>query len=123
MSLTNTLVILGGAAAIVWVNWHFFFAGKKAGAIAVSGPEQVIVVNGGYSPATVRVKAGNPVRLVFDRRDTGACSDEVVFPDFGIKRFLPTGQKTTIEVTPAAPGRYEFTCGMSMHRGVLIAEA
>ena len=122
MSLTTSLVILGGVAAIVWVNWYFFFAGRRASA-SVSGGEQVIVVNGGYSPATVKVKAGKLVRLVFDRRDTGACSDEVVFPDFGIRRFIPTGQKTTIELTPAQPGRYEFTCGMSMHRGSIIAEA
>jgi plastocyanin domain-containing protein len=47
----------------------------------------------------------------------------VVFPDFGIRRFIPTGKKTTIELTAAKPGRYEFTCGMSMHRGALIAEA
>lgn len=122
MSLTTSLVILGGVAAIVWVNWYFFFAGRRASA-AVSGGEQVIIVNGGYSPATVKVKAGKLVRLVFDRRDTGACSDEVVFPDFGIRRFIPTGQKTTIELTPAQPGRYEFTCGMSMHRGAIVAEA
>jgi plastocyanin domain-containing protein len=123
MSLTTALVIVGGVAAIVWVNWYFFFAGRRATAAAVAGGEQVIVVNGGYSPATVKVKAGKLVRLVFDRRDTGACSDEVVFPDFGIRRFIPTGQKTTIEITPAQPGRYEFTCGMSMHRGAIVAEA
>jgi plastocyanin domain-containing protein len=123
MSLTTALVIAGGVAAIVWVNWYFFFAGRRASAAAVAGAEQVIIVNGGYSPATVKVKAGKLVRLVFDRRDTGACSDEVVFPDFGIRRFIPTGQKTTIEITPAQPGRYEFTCGMSMHRGAIVAEA
>jgi plastocyanin domain-containing protein len=123
MSLTTALVILGGVAAIIWVNWYFFFAGRRASAAQVSGGEQVIIVNGGYSPATVKVKAGKLVRLVFDRRDTGACSDEVVFPDFGIRRFIPTGQKTAIEITPAQPGRYEFTCGMSMHRGAIVAEA
>lgn len=126
MSLTTSLVVLGGIAAILWVNWYFFFAGRRAAVVAAPGnatAEQVIVVDGGYSPATVTVKAGRPVRLVFDRRDTGACSDEVVFPDFGIKRFLPTGKKTVIEITPAKAGRYDFTCGMSMHRGALIAEA
>ena len=126
MSLSTTLVIIGGIAAILWVNWYFFFAGRKAAVVATSGnatAEQVIVVDGGYSPATVTVKAGRPVRHVFDRRDTGACSDEVVFPDFGVKRFLPTGKKTVIEITPAKAGRYDFTCGMSMHRGALIAEA
>ena len=124
MTLSTWLVIAGGIAAILWVNWYFFLAGKQAAtASARSGTaEQVIVVDGGYSPATVKVKAGAPIRLVFDRRDKGACSDEVVFPDFGIRRFTPTGQKTVIEVTPAKPGRYDFTCGMSMHRGALIAE-
>jgi plastocyanin domain-containing protein len=123
MSLTTWLVILGGVAAILWVNWYFFFAGRRPNVAPVASGEQVMIVNGGYSPATVKVKAGKLVRLVFDRRDTGACSDEVVFPDFGIRRFIPTGQKTTIEITPAQPGRYEFTCGMSMHRGAIVAEA
>jgi plastocyanin domain-containing protein len=85
-------------------------------------PQLTITVDGGYSPNTVRVPAGRPVRLVFDRRDTSSCSEEVVFPDFGVRRFLPTGQRTVVEVTPPAPGRYEFMCGMSMLRGALIAE-
>jgi plastocyanin domain-containing protein len=79
-------------------------------------------VDGGYSPAVVRVKAGRPVRLVFDRKDSGSCSDEVVFPEFGVRRFLPTGKKTVVEVTPPKAGRYDFTCGMSMLRGALVAE-
>jgi plastocyanin domain-containing protein len=62
------------------------------------------------------------VRLVFDRRDTGSCSEEIVFPDFGIRRFLPTGEKTVIEITPDHAGRFDFTCGMSMLKGSLIAE-
>jgi plastocyanin domain-containing protein len=59
---------------------------------------------------------------VFDRKDSSSCSEEVVFPDFGVRKFLPTGEKTTIEITPPKPGRYEFMCGMSMLRGTLIAE-
>jgi plastocyanin domain-containing protein len=70
----------------------------------------------------VKVKAGRPVRLVFDRKDTGSCSEEVVFPDFGIRRFLPAGERTIVEVTPPAAGRYDFTCGMSMLLGALVAE-
>lgn len=129
------LVILGGLSGIAWVNWYFFLAGRTNAVQALSAtatdgtagttasPAQVtITVDGGYSPAQVRVKAGAPVRLVFDRKDTGSCSDEVVLPDFGIRKFLPTGQRTSIEVTPAKAGRYEFTCGMSMLRGAIIAE-
>jgi hypothetical protein len=29
MTLSDWLVILGGAAAIVWVNWYFFVAGRR----------------------------------------------------------------------------------------------
>lgn len=30
MTPTDMLVVAGGVAAIVWVNWYFFFAGKAA---------------------------------------------------------------------------------------------
>ena len=132
ITTTEWLVILGGLTAIAWVNWYFFLAGRSSAVAAVAAsstsggtaqPAQVtIVVDGGYSPAQVKVKAGAPVRLVFDRKDSGSCSDEVVLPDFGIRKFVPTGQRTTIEVTPTKAGRYEFTCGMSMLRGAIIAE-
>jgi plastocyanin domain-containing protein len=123
------IVVAAGVAAIVWVNWYFFIAGRSPAVATVasasdagSPQEQVITVDGGYSPAVVRVKAGRPVRLVFDRRDTGSCSEEVVFPAFGVRRFLPTGKKTVVEVTPPKAGRYDFTCGMSMLHGALVAE-
>ena len=125
MNGTDWLVILAGLGAIVWVNWYFFLAGRSAtpAFAGVAGPqEQTITVDGGYSPAVVKVKAGRPVRLVFDRKDSGSCSEEVVFPDFGIRRFLPTGTQTIVELTPPKAGRYDFTCGMSMLRGAIFAE-
>jgi Cu+-exporting ATPase len=135
MHATDWTVIAAGLGAIAWVNWYFFFAGSPAtasvttamtaaaGSAAAAQPAEItIVVDGGYAPSTVRVKAGQPVRLIFDRRDTGSCSEEVVFPDFGVRQFLPTGQKTTVDITPPEPGRYEFMCGMSMLRGALVAE-
>jgi plastocyanin domain-containing protein len=128
MNATDWFVILAGLAAIAWVNWYFFFAGRSAAtasasAVGVAGPqEQTITVDGGYNPALVKVKAGRPVRLVFDRKDTGSCSEEVVFSDFGMRRFLPTGKKTVIELTPPKAGRYDFTCGMGMLRGAIVAE-
>jgi plastocyanin domain-containing protein len=120
----DSLVIAGGLAAIAWVNWYFFLAERTA-VVAVAGggrQEVTITVRGGYDPATVRVKAGTPVRLAFDRQETSGCSEEVVFPDFGVRRFLPAHQRTVVELTAPKPGTYEFTCGMSMLRGRLIAE-
>jgi plastocyanin domain-containing protein len=119
------LVLAGAASAIAWVNWYFFLAERQAAVVASAGSaisEVTIVVDGGYAPSQLRVPAGKPVRLVFDRRDSGSCSEEVVFPDFGIRRFLPEGQKTVVEVTPPKAGRYDFMCGMSMLRGAIVAE-
>ena len=31
-------------------------------------------------------------------------------------------QTVTVEVLPDGPGEYEFTCGMNMYRGKLIAQ-
>lgn len=141
MTASEWVVLTFGVAAIAWVNWYFFFAERATAVVSDSTrgtsaadsthsnaspadgiPVVSIEVKGGYAPGTIRTKAGQPVRLVFDRQETSSCSEEVVFPDFGIKRFLPAFKQTTIEVTPPKPGRYEFTCGMSMLRGTLIAE-
>lgn len=140
MNTVEWSVAIGAIAAIGLVNWYFFFAGRSADAlvparsadpavIASNGhhraggmAEIVITVDGGYSPNAVRVKAGEPVRLVFDRKDDSSCSEEVVFPDFNIRRYLPTGERTSIEITPPAAGKYGFTCGMSMLRGSVIAD-
>ncbi|HEX8319674.1 cupredoxin domain-containing protein [Longimicrobium sp.] len=125
MNATEWMVVVGGLAAIVWVNWYFFLAGRTTAeaAVGAAGVQQVtITVQGGYQPAHVKVKQGAPVRLVFDRQETSGCSEEVVFPDFGIRKFLPAHKQTTVEITPERAGSYEFTCGMSMLRGKLTVE-
>lgn len=126
MSTSDILVIVGGIAAIVWVNWYFFLAGRGSAAqaaVGTGGVQEVrIRVAGGYEPGNVRVKKGAPVRLVFDRQETSGCSEEIVLPDFGIRRFLPAHEETAIELTPEKAGSFEFTCGMSMLRGKLTVE-
>jgi plastocyanin domain-containing protein len=127
MTSTDWLVLTAGLAAAVWVNWYFFLAERRGAtaalATAAGDVQQVeIVVRGAYSPATVRVAAGRPVRLLFDRQETSSCSEEVVFPAFGVRRFLPAHEKTALEITPPVPGTYDFTCGMGMLHGRLIAE-
>jgi plastocyanin domain-containing protein len=125
MSTSDWLVIAAGLAVVLWVNWYFFFAERTAATAstgATGGQEITVIVRGGYEPATIRVKAGRPVRLAFDRQETAGCSEEIVFPDFNVRRFLPANQKTIIELTPPKAGTYEFMCGMSMLHGRLIAE-
>lgn len=125
MTSDKILVVLGGLAAIAWVNWYFFFARRTTASASMnaSGAQEVLItVAGGYTPDLIRVKAGRLVRLVFDRQETNPCSEEVVVPDFAIRRFLPTGAQTAVEFTPSTPGEHEFTCGMGMLHGKVIVE-
>ena len=118
-------VIGAGVGAIAWVNWYFFIAERRVADAAMvdSGAQEIgIEVKGGYSPAVVRVRRGTPVRLIFDRQETSSCSEEVVLGAFGIRRFLPPFQKTTVELMPREAGTFDFTCGMGMLHGRLIVE-
>ena len=129
MTSLDWLVLLGATTAIVWVNWYFFLARRGTAAAEITetregGTQEVtITVQGGYEPAEVKLKKGIPARLVFDRQETSGCSEEVVIPDFGIRKFLPAFQKTAVELKPEKAGSFEFTCGMSMLRGRLVVEA
>lgn len=124
MTTSQAVVTALGALGIVAVNHYFLRRGPAVRAQGRDlGPQELtVVVDGGYEPSAIEVEHGRPVRLHFERRDSGSCTEEVVFGDFGIRRFLPTGKTTTIEFTPERPGTYEFTCGMSMVHGRVVAK-
>jgi plastocyanin domain-containing protein len=118
--MLKLLILFAGIAAIAWVNWYFFMApmaAVTATTLAGGSQEVTITVEGGYSPAVVRAKKGQVLRLIFDRKEKSPCSDEVVISEFGVRRFLKPFEKTVIEVTPTKTGKFEFACGMNMLRG------
>ena len=115
MTPDRIAAIAAGAALVGFVLW-FFFGPRRA---VEAGDAITIVVDGGYAPDLVVARRGRPLRLVFDRRDSGPCTDEIVLPDFGLRRRLPTGQKTTLEIVPERAGDYAFSCGMNMLHGTL----
>lgn len=125
MNMGDLIVLLVGVGLIVAIWWWFFRAGRTAiQAVTTSTgiQEQVVTVAGGYSPAEVTVRAGRPVRLLFDRKETNPCSEEVVIPAFGVKRFLPANERTAVEFTPMTPGTFDFVCGMGMLHGKLVVK-
>jgi plastocyanin domain-containing protein len=126
MNGVEWVVLLVGLAAIAWVNWYFFVAGREPAAVtsaASDGVQQVTIeVEGGYSPSAVRVRRDAPVRLVFDRKETNSCSEELVIGSLGVRKFLTPFEKTTVDLGPLAAGTYEFTCGMGMLHGKLVVE-
>ena len=117
------LVLASGLLLIAAIVWYFFLAPRRSiqATEAAGGIQEIrITVLGGYEPGHVTVRAGKPVRLIFDRREDNPCSEEVVLSDFGIRKYLPPNQATAIELTPDTPGTYDFMCGMGMLHGKLI---
>ena len=116
------IVVLAGAALLSGGLWWFFFGPRQAHLAELRGGVQEVhvTVKGGYSPDLVRVRAGEPLRLVFDRQESGDCTSRVVFPDFGINRALPAFALTTVEFTPEEAGEFGFACGMNMVHGTLL---
>lgn len=123
MDNSEIAVVTAAIALTTFVLWYFFGPKKAATAAVGAGVQEIkVVVKGGYSPDVIAVKAGKPVRLDFYRDETASCSEQIVFPDFGIARDLPAFKTTAIEFTPESPGEYSFACGMNMMRGKLIVE-
>jgi plastocyanin domain-containing protein len=123
--VNKIIVTLGGLGLIGLELWWFLGSKpKSAKAIARSGIQEVtITVDGGYEPSQIVVQTGQKVRLNFIRKDPSSCLEEVRFPDLSIARSLPLNQVTPIEFIPEKPGRYEFTCGMNMFRGVVEVQS
>jgi plastocyanin domain-containing protein len=118
-------VTVGGLGLIGLELWWFLLSKPKSRKASTQGgiQEVTVTVDGGYEPSQIVVQAGQPVRLNFDRKDPSSCLEEVRFPDFRIARDLPLNQVTAIEFTPDRPGKYEFTCGMNMFRGVVEVQS
>lgn len=65
MTPTEMTVLAASAAAIGWIHWYFFVAGRRTARAATTGTgvqEVTVRVDGGYSPAGIEVEAGRPVR-------------------------------------------------------------
>lgn len=126
MTPDKLVVTIGGLAAIALVVWFFWLKrseGVKASTVSDGYQEVMILVKGGYTPDTIRVVAGKPVRLLFRREETAACSEQVVLPGFGKSAPLPTGTVVPIEFLPKEAGEHEFTCQMGMLKGRIVVEA
>ena len=125
MDSTEIVVTVTGLGLIGLVLWYFFFSTRKV-VSALSSPSGIqevnVMVKGGYTPDVIEVEKGKPVQLHFYRDEEASCSEEILFPDFSIRRALPAFQTTLIELLPQQAGRFEFTCGMGMLRGSLLVK-
>jgi plastocyanin domain-containing protein len=125
MTADRWMFTLLGTAAILFIIWFFWLkrtTGLRATETTEGYQEAMILVKGGYTPDTIIVRHGRPVRLNFRREETASCSDRVIFADFQKSADLPTGQTVPVEFLPKQPGEFAFGCPMGMFRGRLIVE-
>lgn len=125
MSPDRWVVTLAGLALVGFIVWFFWLkraAGVRAAQVSGGYQEAMILVKGGYTPDTIIVRAGRPVRLNFRREETASCSEKVVFADFDRSADLPAGETVPVELMPKEPGEFAFACPMGMFRGRLIVE-
>jgi hypothetical protein len=89
-------------------------------AVAEDGVAEVslTIENTQFLPANLNLPADQPVRLIFDRREASACSDQIAIPQLGVLQDLAPNAVTVVDV-PAAEGAgsYTLTCGMGMMYG------
>ena len=141
---TKILWVLGGVliSAILLI---FLFPGKKdnqatlAQPVPAPGAEDVeeLIVNTGeegveeesveeidiegseysFSPASIRVRAGEKVSLTF--KNTGSLSHDFVVDELGIStRILSPGQAETIEFVAETDDEVAFYCSIGGHRSL-----
>lgn len=138
MTSDEFLVLIFGVGLIVFIIW-FFFGGKEEAQAQIAKGERgekqavTIIVEGAYSPNEIVVKKGIPVEITFDRRESGDCSEWVIFAngkwriadgkiEKEIKVKLAPFAKTKIEFTPVEAGEFPFVCGMGMLHGKLTVK-
>ena len=109
--------------AVAGIVWYFFLGEKAKGQAVVAATgyqEATVTISGGYDPAVIEFEAGTPARLHFFRDEDDSCSEQVLIPKYGLSKFLPPHETTTIEFVPDEVGRFPFHCGMNMMRGEIV---
>lgn len=125
MTPDRWIVLIAGLLLVAFIVWFFWLKrvkGIRAAETTGGYQEAMILVKGGYTPDTIIVSRGKPVRLNFRREETASCSDKVVFEHFGKSADLPTGELVAVELMPKEAGEFSFACPMGMFRGRLIVE-
>jgi len=116
--MNETIVTISGVVGIIFVFW-FFLMKKNKKEVTVTDSIN-IVVEGGYSPEVISITKNKTTKLNFIRKDPSSCLEEVVLPDFKIRKYLPLNKKVVIEITPKQTGEFKYSCGMNMFHGKII---
>jgi plastocyanin domain-containing protein len=119
--MDKLLVAIFSISGIALTYW-FFLMRKDDEAVVVKTNSVDIAVEGGYSPSVISIHKNKQTTINFFRKDPSSCLEEVVLPDFKIRKYLPLNKTTSIQITPNKSGTFEISCGMNMFHGKIIVQ-
>lgn len=123
MNQSESIVVLISIFLLAFLIWFFFGPRRSTRTENVGATQSITVtVKGGYSPNTIEAVLGVPLNIIFDRQESGSCTEQVIISSFGIIVDLPAYKKTSVTFTPDREGTFDFACGMNMIHGKLIVK-
>ena len=123
--LNRTALLVGFPVNSVTIKTAVLGAPASTGSGAYkTGADGVVevpltIANTQYEPAALDIPADKPVRLIVDRKEDISCSDQIVFPQLGIRQDLKGNAITVVNLPATKAGTYTMTCGMGMMSGQL----
>ena len=131
--LNRGAMLLGSPVTLQSVRAAVFGEADRGETTVLSGADGVAevpltIANVRFSPAVLDIPADRPVRLIVDRQESNACSDQLAIPQLGILVDLAPNATTVVELPATPAGTYTLTCGMGMmsgriHVGAVAGEA
>lgn len=112
--MEKILISVLGIGFIGAIYWFFF--GKKEKVMEAKSSWDILV-DGGYKPSVITLKAGQKSTLTFTRKDPNTCLEDFIIEDFKIKQYLPLNKPVSVTITPPSKGAFGFHCGMNMFHG------
>jgi|SRR3989344_2142651 len=117
--MDKVIVTILGVGLVGMIYW--FFWGKQEEEVAAADRWE-IKVSGGYKPKTIKIVADKPAKLIFTRTDNNGCLEEIIFPDYKIKKYLPLNEPVEVVLPSPHPKTSGWHCAMNMFSGKIISQ-
>lgn len=119
-NLNNVLALLGSPVTIESVFANRAPAVENSIKSPVLSKVLIKVIDAGYSPQVVTVKAGTDVTFNIENSGVYSCASAFTIPHFNYQKIVEAGKTETITLKmPDKPTQIPFMCSMGMYRGVI----